>query len=99
MLHNSCHAILALKGVTFSAKAWWTDWPSDLLRGIDCYHPSEYETTIQMLLHPVAPERRASDMLTISELIAVLSVCLASFSLGYKLGRDKSLKDTKNEQE
>jgi len=38
-------------------------------------------------------------MLTISELIAVLSVCLACFSLGYKLGKDKSLKDTKNEQE
>jgi len=38
-------------------------------------------------------------MLTISELIAVLSVCLASFSLGYKLGKDKSWKDTKNEQE
>ena len=38
-------------------------------------------------------------MLTISELIAVLSVCLTSFSLGYKLGKDKSWKDTKNEQE
>ena len=85
-------------GVTFSAKAWWTDWPS-VFRGIDCYRPSEYVTVVLVPWHLVVSERRASDMLTISELIAVLSVCLASFSLGYKLGKDKSWKDTKNEQE
>ena len=44
-------------------------------------------------------ERRALDMLTLGEFIAVISVCLASFSLGYKLGRDRSSRDTKNEQE
>ena len=38
-------------------------------------------------------------MLTLGEFIAVISVCLASFSLGYKLGRDRSSKDAKNEQE
>ncbi len=38
-------------------------------------------------------------MLTLGEFIAVISVCLTSFSLGYKLGRDKSSKDTKHEQE
>ncbi len=37
-------------------------------------------------------------MFTFGEFIAVISVCLASFSLGYKLGKDRSSKDTKNEQ-
>ena len=90
---------LPLRVSPFSAKAWWTDWPSDLLRGIDCYRPSEYGTVVQMLRHRVAPERRASDMLTLGEFIAVISLCLTSFGLGYKLGKDRSPKDTKNEQE
>lgn len=38
-------------------------------------------------------------MLTLGEFVAVISACIASFSLGYKLGRDRSSKDTKNEQE
>ena len=38
-------------------------------------------------------------MLTLGEFIAVIGVCLTSFGLGYKLGRDRSLKDTKHEQE
>ena len=38
-------------------------------------------------------------MLTLSEFIAVISVCIASFSLGYKLGKDSSSKATKHEQE
>lgn len=37
-------------------------------------------------------------MLTLGEFIAVISVCIACFSLGYKLGRDNSSKDAKNEQ-
>ena len=86
-------------GVTFSAKVRWTDWPSDLLGGIDCYRPSEYGTVVQMRKHQVAPEKRATDMLTLGEFLAVISVCIASFSLGYKLGRDRSSKETKNEQE
>ena len=38
-------------------------------------------------------------MLTLGEFIAVISVCIASFSLGYKLGKDSSSKATKHEQE
>lgn len=38
-------------------------------------------------------------MLTLGEFIAVLSLCIASFNLGYRLGRDKSSKKTNNEQE
>ena len=30
-------------------------------------------------------------MLTLGEFIAVISVCIACFSLGYKLGRDNSI--------
>ncbi len=37
-------------------------------------------------------------MLTLGEFIAVISVCLTSFGLGYKLGKDRSSNDTKNEQ-
>ena len=29
-------------------------------------------------------------MLTLSEFIAVLSLCIASFTLGYRIGRDRS---------
>ena len=46
LLYLNSNVILSVEGVTFSAKAWWTDWPSDLLRGIDCYHPSEYGTVV-----------------------------------------------------
>jgi|P1105metagenome_2_1110788.scaffolds.fasta_scaffold00288_38 hypothetical protein len=35
-------------------------------------------------------------MITLAEFIAVISVCIASFSLGYKLGRDKSTIETKS---
>lgn len=38
-------------------------------------------------------------MLTLGEFIAVISVCIASFSLGYKLGRDRSSKETDKKQE
>ncbi len=38
-------------------------------------------------------------MLTLGEFIAVISVCIASFSLGYKLGRDSSSKNAKDKQE
>ena len=38
-------------------------------------------------------------MLTLGEFIAVLSLCIASFTLGYRLGRDISSKNAKNEQE
>ena len=38
-------------------------------------------------------------MLTLGEFIAVLSLCIASFSLGYRLGRDKTSKETDNKQE
>lgn len=38
-------------------------------------------------------------MLTLGEFVAVISVCLTSFGLGYKLGKDRSSKDTKSEQE
>ena len=38
-------------------------------------------------------------MLTLGEFIAVISLCVGCFSLGYKIGRDNSSKDTKNEQE
>ena len=41
-------------------------------------------------------------MLTFGEFVTVISVCIASFSIGYKLGRDTAsneTKDTKNEQE
>ena len=37
-------------------------------------------------------------MLTLGEFIAVISVCLTSFGLGYKLGKDRSSKDTKKKQ-
>ncbi len=37
-------------------------------------------------------------MLTMSEFIAILSLCIASFSLGYRLGRDKSSDSEKKEQ-
>lgn len=40
-----------------------------------------------------------TDMLTLGEFIAVISICIACFSLGYKLGRDRSSKDTDNKQE
>ena len=33
-------------------------------------------------------------MLTLGEFLAVISVCIASFSLGYKLGRDRSPVET-----
>ena len=29
-------------------------------------------------------------MLTLSEFIAVISLCIASFTLGYRIGRDRS---------
>ena len=38
-------------------------------------------------------------MLTLAEFIAVISLCIASFSLGYRLGQDKSTKDTNQKQE
>ena len=39
-------------------------------------------------------------MLTLSEFIAVLSLCIASFTLGYRLGRDRSSNDdSKKKQE
>lgn len=38
-------------------------------------------------------------MLTLGEFVAVISVCLTSFGLGYKLGKDRSSKDAKQEQE
>ena len=67
----------------------------------DCIFPSEYGTVVQMLWHRVAPERRASDMLTFGEFLAVLSLMIAAFSLGYRLGRDKrnDTNETKNTQE
>ena len=37
-------------------------------------------------------------MLTFGEFIAVISLCVACFSLGYKLGKDASSNETKNEQ-
>ena len=39
-------AIIRLWVSPFSATAWWTDWPSDSLGGIDCYRPSEYVTVV-----------------------------------------------------
>ena len=38
-------------------------------------------------------------MLTLAEFIAVISLCIASFSLGYRLGRDKSSNETNQKQE
>ncbi len=38
-------------------------------------------------------------MLTLGEFLAVISVCIASFSLGYKLGKDKSSKDTDHDKQ
>ncbi len=38
-------------------------------------------------------------MLTLNELIAVISLCIASFSLGYKVGRDRSSNDSAKKQE
>lgn len=37
-------------------------------------------------------------MLTLGEFLAVISVCIASFSLGYRLGKDRSSVETKKEQ-
>ena len=66
-----------------------------------CLFPSEYGTVIQMPRHQVAPERRASDMLTLGEFLAVLSLTITAFSFGYRLGRDKKndINGTKNIQE
>lgn len=38
-------------------------------------------------------------MLTLSEFIAVLSLCIASFSLGYRIGHDRSSNDSNDKQE
>ena len=40
------------------------------------------------------PERRASDMMSLAEFVAVLSLVIAAFALGYQIGRDKR-NDTK----
>ena len=37
-------------------------------------------------------------MLTLGEFLAVISVCIASFSLGYKIGRDRSSVETEKKQ-
>ena len=66
-----------------------------------CLFPSEYGTVVQMPQYRVAPERRASDMLTLGEFLAVLSLTITAFSFGYRLGRDKKndINETKNTQE
>ena len=37
-------------------------------------------------------------MLTLSEFIAVISLCIASFTLGYRIGRDRSSDQTNIKQ-
>ena len=37
-------------------------------------------------------------MLTFGEFISVISLCVACFSLGYRIGRDESSKENDNEQ-
>ena len=37
-------------------------------------------------------------MLTLSEFIAVISLCIASFTLGYRIGRDRSSDETNFKQ-
>ena len=54
------------------------------------YLLSEYWFITPVLLQQVVlPERRVMRMFSISELIAILGVCISAFGLGYKIGRDK----------
>lgn len=38
-------------------------------------------------------------MLTFGEFISVISLCIAIFTLGYRIGRDKSSDEKKSKQE
>ena len=90
--------ILPSKDVTFKHVSVVDGEGSPVTRRVFLFFPSEYGTVVLALRRLVSPERRATDMLTFAEFIAVLSLVIAAFGLGYRLGRDKR-NDTKNKQE
>ena len=74
------------------------DWPSDVLRGTDCFAPLSMEISADANASSFTG-KEGHEMLTFGEFIAVLSLCIASISLGYRIGRDKSSDNSDKKQE
>ena len=91
--------IIRLRVSPFGAGAWWTDWPSDFLRGIDCFVPLSMVSNCRRLVSELYLKGGLQNMLSFREIIAVISLCIACISLGYKIGHDISSKNTDKKQE
>ena len=78
----------------FDTKAWWTVRLSDLIGGriFKCNTTSELELVVLAGL-PSLHRKGGTHMLTLEGLIAVISLALTAFSLGYAIGRNSKAKE------
>ena len=84
--------------VTLQRESVAADWPSVFLRGTDCFAPLSMEISADADASSFTG-KEGHEMLTFGEFIAVLSLCIASISFGYRLGRDKSSDESNKKQE